>query len=83
MWAIYALMISTQTKLEALGVDSGFDFLQQRAGFPISVSLIDYTADDSYGRAFLVGALNTICAAIICIILATIIGVVMGVAQVS
>ncbi len=83
VWAIYALMISTQTNLEARGVDSGFDFLQQRAGFPISVSLIDYTADDSYGRAFLVGALNTIYTAIICIILATIIGVVMGVAQVS
>ena len=83
VWAIYALMISTQANLEARGVDSGFDFLEQRAGFPISVSLIDYTPNDSYGRAFLVGALNTIYTAIICIILATIIGVVMGVAQVS
>jgi len=83
VWAIYALMIATQANLEQRGVDSGFDFLEQRAGFPISVSLIDYTPNDSYGRAFLVGALNTIYTAIICIILATIIGVVMGVAQVS
>ena len=83
VWAVYALMISTQANLEARGVDSGFDFLDQRAGFPISVSLIEYTPDDSYGRAFLVGALNTIYTAIICIILATIIGVMMGVAQVS
>jgi len=83
VWAVYALMISTQANLEARGVDSGFDFLDQRAGFPISVSLIKYTPDDSYGRAFLVGALNTIYTAIICIILATIIGVMIGVAQVS
>ena len=83
VWAIYALMIATQSNLELRGVDSGFDFLEQRAGFPISVSLIDYTPNDSYGRAFLVGALNTIYTAIICIFLATIIGVVMGVAQVS
>ena len=83
VWAIYALMLSTQANLEVRGVDSGFEFLEQRAGFPISVSLIEYTPNDSYGRAFLVGAINTVYTAIICIILATIIGVVMGVAQVS
>lgn len=83
VWAIYALMITTQANLQARGVASGFEFLDQRAGFSISVSLIDYTPDDSYGRAFLVGTINTIYTAIVCIVLATIIGVVMGVAQVS
>lgn len=83
VWAIYALMLTTQANLEARQVESGFGFLEQRAGFPINVSLISYTPDDSYGRAFLVGAINTLYTAIICIILATIIGVVMGVAQVS
>ena len=83
VWAIYTLMITTQANLEARHVESGFAFLDQRAGFPINVALIEYTPNDSYGRAFLVGALNTLNTAIICIILATIIGVVMGVAQVS
>ncbi len=83
VWAIYSLMITTQTNLEARGVDSGFDFLEKRAGFPINVSLIEYTPDNSYGRAFVVGAINTIYTAIFCIIFATIIGVIMGVAQVS
>ncbi len=83
VWAVYSLMLTTQANLEARGVESGYGFLDQRAGFPINVSLISYTPDDSYGRAFLVGAINTLYTAIICIILATIIGVVMGVAQVS
>lgn len=83
VWAIYALMITTQANLEARHVESGFGFLEQRAGFPINVALIEYTPNDSYGRAFVVGALNTLSTAIICIILATIIGVTMGVAQVS
>jgi len=83
VWAIYALMVSTKANLEARDVESGFGFLTQRAGIPINVSLIDYTPNDTYGRAFLVGIINTIYTAIVVIILATIIGVLMGVAQVS
>ena len=83
VWAVYALMITTQANLEARHVESGFDFLSQRAGIPINVSLIDYTPNDTYGRAFVVGIVNTLYTAIICIILATLIGIIMGVAQVS
>ena len=83
VWAVYALMITTKANLEARHVESGFDFLSQRAGIPINVSLIDYTPNDTYGRAFLVGIVNTLYTAIICIILATLIGIIMGVAQVS
>ncbi len=83
VWAIYALMLTTKANLEARDVESGFDFLSQRAGIPINVSLIDYSPSDTYGRAFLVGIINTIYTSIVVIILATIIGVVMGVAQVS
>ena len=42
VWAVYALMITTQANLEARHVESGFDFLSQRAGIPINVSLIDH-----------------------------------------
>lgn len=83
VYGIYSLMLTTQSNLEALGIESGFGFLDQRAGIPINSSLIEYTPNDTYGRAFLVGAINTIYTAIICIILASIIGVIMGVAQVS
>jgi len=83
VWVVYALMVTTKANLEARDVESGFDFLSQRAGIPINVSLIDYSPNDTYGRAFLVGIINTIYTAIICIILATLIGVFMGIAQVS
>ncbi|VAW13368.1 ABC transporter, permease protein (cluster 3, basic aa/glutamine/opines) [hydrothermal vent metagenome] len=83
VWAIYTLMLTTKANLEARDVESGFDFLSQRAGIPINVSLIDYTPNDTYGRAFLVGIINTIYTAIFCIIFATVIGIIMGVAQVS
>lgn len=83
VWAIYTLMLTTQSNLEARHVESGFEFLSQRAGIPINVSLIEYSPSDTYGRAFLVGIVNTLYTSIFCIILATLIGVIMGVAQVS
>ncbi len=36
-----------------------FDFLSQTAGFEINQTLVPYSAVSSYGRAFLVGLLNT------------------------
>ena len=83
VWAIYTLMLTTKANLEARHVDSGFEFLSQRAGIPINVSLIDYSPADTYGRAFLVGIINTLYTAFFCIVLATMIGIAMGVAQVS
>ncbi len=83
VWAIYTLMLTTKANLEARHVESGFEFLSQRAGIPINVSLIDYSPSDTYGRAFLVGIINTLYTSVFCIILATLIGIIMGVAQVS
>ena len=83
VWALYTLMLTTKTNLEVRHVESGFGFLSQRAGIPINVSLIEYTPSDTYGRAFLVGIINTLYTSILCIILATLIGIIMGVAQVS
>ncbi|MFD2206989.1 amino acid ABC transporter permease [Kiloniella antarctica] len=79
----YYLLISTQESLEERHIESGFAFLSQEAGFPIGDSLISYSPSDSYGHAFLVGIINTLYAAVICVVLATIVGVVMGIAQVS
>jgi general L-amino acid transport system permease protein len=79
----YFLFISTQENLEARHIESGFSFLSQEAGFPIGDSLISYSPSDSYGQAFLVGIINTVYVAIICVILATLVGIVIGIAQVS
>lgn len=79
----YYLFLSTQENMAARHIETGFSFLSQEAGFPIGDSLIDYNSSDSYGYAMLVGIINTVYTAILCIILATIIGVIVGVAQVS
>lgn len=68
--------------LEARGLSGGFDFLRLEAGFQISEG-ITYDPSDSYARAFLVGIVNTLRVTVVGIILATILGVVMGVARLS
>lgn len=79
----YMLYVNTRANLEARNIESGFEFLGHESGFPIGDSLISFEATDSYGRAFMVGVINTFYVSILSIILATVVGIVMGVAQVS
>lgn len=74
---------NTAVNLHKRGIASGFGFLDGVAGFDISISLIPYSLQSSYGRAFLVGLLNTLLVSVIGIVLATIIGFVVGVARLS
>jgi len=66
-------------------IDISSDFLGQRAGFSIDQRSFgfDYTANDSYFRAFLTGLLNTIQVSMIGIVIATVLGVVVGVSRLS
>ena len=77
------LVQNTMANLARLGVASGFGFLARPAGFDIGQSLIDYSAQGSFGRAFVVGFLNTLLVAIVGIVFATIIGFLMGIARLS
>jgi general L-amino acid transport system permease protein len=69
--------------MAARGLRFGFDYLGRSAGFEIGESIIPYTATDTYGRALLVGLVNTIRVAVIGIVLSTILGVLLGVARLS
>jgi general L-amino acid transport system permease protein len=69
--------------LRSAHIASGFGFLSSRAGFEISQTLISYSAESTYARAFLVGLLNTILVAVIGIVVASVIGFVVGVARLS
>ncbi len=71
------------TQLERQNIASGFGFLDEMSGFGISQSLIAYSEESSYGRALLVGLLNTLLVAVLGIIGATIIGFIIGVARLS
>ncbi|MEO1020186.1 MAG: amino acid ABC transporter permease, partial [Pseudomonadota bacterium] len=53
------LVHNTIVNRERLGVATGFGFLNATAGFDVAQSLISYTELSTYGRAFIVGLLNT------------------------
>ncbi|AMB80913.1 amino acid ABC transporter permease [Pseudomonas fragi] len=77
------LFNNTQTNLQHRGITSGFDFLERSAGFGIAQHLIDYTESDSYARVFVIGLLNTLLVSVIGVILATILGFIIGIARLS
>ena len=69
--------------MESRGLGFGFGFLNRSAGFEIPESPIPYRSTDTYGQAFLVGLLNTLFVSIVGIVLATILGLIVGVARLS
>jgi len=75
--------MNAQENMDTRGIEFGFGFLKQEASFDIQFSLIDYDGSYSYGRAYLVGLLNTLLVAFIGIILATLLGAVVGVSRLS
>ena len=77
------LVNNLTTAMAERGFAFSFDFLDRRAGFEIGESPVPYSADDTYGQAFLVGLLNTLFVSIVGIVLATLLGVVIGVARLS
>ncbi|MCX7311211.1 MAG: amino acid ABC transporter permease [Hyphomicrobiales bacterium] len=64
-------------------IASGFGFWDNTAGFDISQTLIQYATTSSYGRAFWVGLINTLLVAALGIVLATILGFLIGIARLS
>ena len=82
--AIGAYLVSnTLANLEERSIRTGFGFLSREAGFRIGESVIPYDASSSYGRAYVVGILNTLRVSILGIVLATLIGVLVGMARLS
>src|SRR5437764_626292 len=74
---------NTLVNLRRQNIATGFGFLDREAAFGIGESLIEYSPADSYARAFLVGLTNTLYVSAIGIVLATILGTVMGLARLS
>jgi general L-amino acid transport system permease protein len=80
----WLLVLAAAKNLGRSNVATGFGFWNGIAGFDISQSLIDYSSNTStYGRAFWVGLLNTLLVSVIGIVLATIVGFVVGIARLS
>jgi general L-amino acid transport system permease protein len=79
----YYLISNTLANLERQSIATGFGFIQREASFEIGEALIPYSAADSYGRALVVGTLNTLLVSFIGIILTVILGTLIGVARLS
>lgn len=80
---IYWIIGNTVDNLRRSNIASGFGFLNGRAGFDISDSLLAYSSDSTYGRALLVGLLNTVVVALAGIVTATILGLIVGIGRLS
>jgi general L-amino acid transport system permease protein len=83
LWLGYEFILNAKENLAAQKITSGFGFLDNTAGFGVNQSLISYNESDSYGRVFFVGLLNTLLVAGLGIVLATILGFVVGIARLS
>ncbi len=76
-------LVNLNANLTRQGINFGFGFLSNPAGFSIGESALEYRPQDPYGKALLVGLVNTITLVIVGIVLATSAGVAAGVASFS
>lgn len=80
---VWFLAHNTLVNMRVRGIQSGFDFLKQTAGFDIGESLYPFDSAQPYWQAFLVGITNTLRVAVLGIILATVLGTLLGVGRFS
>ena len=80
---IFYFTRNAQINLLARNITSGFDFLSTNSGFDVQFSLIPYDGSFSFGRAYLVGLLNTLLVSFFGIIFASILGFVIGISRLS
>lgn len=81
---VWYLTANTNRNLAARRIATGFAFLSRNAGIPIGESALPYDpAVNTYGRALLIGVLNTLRVAVVGIVLATILGTIIGIARLS
>ena len=77
------LVHNTLQNMRVRGIQSGFDFITQPAGFSIGESVVPFDSAESYGMAFLVGLSNTLRVALVGIVLATLLGTLVGIGRLS
>ena len=83
VFVLYEAVTNATENLQKAKIASGFGFWNNIAGFDIGQRLIEYNATSSYGRAFWVGLFNTLLVASMGIVLATILGFVIGIGRLS
>src|ERR1700682_3244064 len=77
------LVSNTVENLARQKIASGFHYLEREAGFEIGDKMIAYSPARSYAPAIFVGLLNTLKVSVLGVILATILGTMIGVGRLS
>lgn len=80
---IQFLLANTMANLDRQGIASGFGFLENRAGFDIAIRFSPFERNDTYLQALWTAVANTVVLAVLGIGLASLIGLVIGMARVS
>lgn len=78
---IASAVTSARTNLSAMGISSGFGFLDRSTGWSYSFSLVERSIDDPYRWTLFVGFLNTLFLGAVSIVLATLLGFAVGAAR--
>ncbi len=78
-WGIGNFIRITQQR----GMPLTYEFLNEAAGFPIKESFIPYESTMTFGRAVLVGLINTLMVSVWGIVFATILGFIIGLMRLS
>ncbi len=81
--AAFILVSNVLTALQRANLPADFSWLDDRAGIPIAETPIPYDVNDPYWRALLVGFVNTLRVALVGVVLASIIGVLVGVMRLA
>jgi general L-amino acid transport system permease protein len=81
--AVAWLVDNTLSNMQARGIQGGFDFVLEPAGFDIGEALIDYGPEAPFWRAFVVGLLNTLRVALPAMAMATALGLLVAVGRIS
>ena len=79
----FYLLSNTLNNLEKQSIATGIGFLQKEAAFEIGETAIEYSAADTYGRALVVGFLNTLIVSFIGIVITIVLGTLIGIARLS
>ena len=84
VFGIFLLLLFFYIVDKALNLELGFGHLSSRAGFGLSHTfIIDYNSNDSRWMGYFAGVINTIRVSLVGIVLATILGIFMGLARLS
>lgn len=80
---VSGFIVNVANEIQDREIPFGFSFLDEAAQIPIGEGVIDYEPSDSYLYGFTVAALNTVKASVLGVLIATTLGIIIGISRLS